>query len=162
MRSAALFGAGLLVGAICVGVVTAQDAAKGSIRGVNHVGINVANYDQALAFYTKTLGIKEAYTLKNADGTVRLTYLQVSRDTFIELIPAAAGQPTGVTHIGIEVDDIDAAVARFRQAGLTAQNPAVTPAKARFTNINDKDGVRLEVLQFGPDSLQRKAIDSWK
>jgi catechol 2,3-dioxygenase-like lactoylglutathione lyase family enzyme len=129
---------------------------------VNHVGINVANYDQALAFYTKTLGIREAYTLKNADGTPRLTYLQLSRDTFIELIPAAAGQPTGVTHIGLEVDDIDAAVARFRQAGLTPQNPALTPAKARYTNINDKDGVRLEVLQFGPDSLQRKAIDAWK
>jgi len=162
MRSAALFVAGLLVGAACSVVALAQTVSPGSVRGVNHVGINVANYDQALAFYTKTLGIREAYTVKNADGTPRLTYLQLSRDTFIELIPAAAGQATGLSHIGIEVDDIDAAVARFRQAGLTPQNPALTPAKARYTRINDKDSVQLEVMQFGPDSLQRKAIDAWK
>ena len=162
MRGAALFVTGLIVGAACSVVALAQTAFPGAVRGVNHVGINVANYEQALAFYTKTLGVREAYTLKNADGTPRLTYLQVSRDTFIELIPAGAGQPTGVTHIGLEVDDIDAAVATFRQAGLTAQTPALTPAQARYTNINDKDGVRLELLQFGPDSLQRKAMDAWK
>lgn len=161
MRGAALFVAGLVAGAALSGVAIAQSGA-GPVRGVNHVGINVANYDQALAFYTKTLGIREAYTIRNADGSPRLTYLQLSRDTFIELIPAAANQPKGLTHIGLEVDDVDAAVARFRQAGVTAADPGLTPAKARFTRIADRDGVQLEVMQFGPDSLQRKAIAAWK
>jgi catechol 2,3-dioxygenase-like lactoylglutathione lyase family enzyme len=161
MRGAALFVGGLLLGAALSGVVLAQNS-TGPVRGVNHVGINVANYDQALAFYTKTLNIREAYTIRNADGSPRLTYLQLSRDTFIELIPATANQPKGLTHIGIEVDDIDSAVARFRQAGVTVADPGTTPAKARFTRMTDRDGVQLEVMQFGPDSLQRKAIDAWK
>jgi catechol 2,3-dioxygenase-like lactoylglutathione lyase family enzyme len=161
MKGATLFVAGLVVGAALSGVAIAQRGA-GAVRGVNHVGINVANYEQALAFYTKTLGIREAYTIRNPDGSPRLTYLQLSRDTFIELIPAAANQPKGLTHVGIEVDDIDAAVARFRQAGVTAAEPGLTPAKARFTRIADRDGVQLEVMQFGPDSLQRKAMDDWK
>jgi catechol 2,3-dioxygenase-like lactoylglutathione lyase family enzyme len=161
MRGAALFVAGLTVGGLLGGVAIAQSGA-GPVRGVNHVGINVANYEQALAFYTKTLGIREAYTIRNADGSPRLTYLQLGRDTFIELIPAAANQPKGLTHVGIEVDDIDSAVARFRQSGMSVADPGMTPAKARYTRIADRDGVQLEVMQFGPDSLQRKAIDAWK
>ncbi|HEX5109555.1 MAG TPA: VOC family protein [Vicinamibacterales bacterium] len=159
MRSTSLFIAGLLVGAVCVRIAEAQG---GHVRGLNHVGISVANYEQALDFYTKTLGIREAYTIRNADGRPRLTYLQLSRETFLELIPAGPNQPTGVTHFGIEVDDVAATVADLRARGVTAANPGLTSAKADFTRITDRDGAQIEVMQFGPESLQRKAIDAWK
>ena len=84
------------------------------------------------------------------------------RETFLELIPAGPNQPTGVTHFGIEVDDIAATVADLRGRGVTAANPGLTPAKADYTRITDRDGVQIEVMQFGPESLQRKAIDAWK
>jgi len=159
MRSIAYFAAGLGVGMLCVGLAFAQET---HVRGLNHIGINVAKYDEALAFYTKTLGIREAYTVRNPDGTPRLTYLQLSRDTFIELIPAGPNQPTGVTHFGIEVRDINATVATLRDRGVNAPAPGLTPAKAAFTRIADRDGVQIEVMEFGPDALQRKAMDGWK
>jgi hypothetical protein len=31
-----------------------------------------------------------------------------------------------------------------------------------ITNVTDPDGVRLELLDFLPGSLPRKAIDAWK
>jgi lactoylglutathione lyase len=154
-----IFVAGLMLGALCTRLTLAQET---GVRGLNHIGINVSNYDEALAFYTKTLGIREAYTVRNADGTPRLTYLQLSRDTFIELIPAGPNQPKGVTHFGIEVRDIDATVTALRARGETVAAPGQTPARAAFTRINDPDGVQIEVMEFGPDSLQRQAMDAWK
>ena len=159
LKVVVIFVAGLTLGVLCTRLTLAQET---QVRGLNHIGINVANYDEAFAFYTGTLGIREAYTVRNADGTPRLTYLQLSRDTFIELIPAGPNQPKGVTHFGIEVRDINATVATLRERGVTVAAPGQTPARAAFTRINDRDGVQIEVMEFGPDSLQRKAMDAWK
>jgi len=159
MRGSVLFGGGLLVGAIAMQLAGAQGHA---IRGVNHVGIVVKNYDEALAFYTKTMGFREAYTIKNDDGSVRLTYLQLNRDTFVELIPAAPNQAAGITHFGIEVGNLAQEVAALRQRGVKIDDPGRTPSKALFSRMQDRDGVQIEVMEFTPDSLQRKAIDSWK
>jgi hypothetical protein len=35
-------------------------------------------------------------------------------------------------------------------------------SKARVARIADRDGVPIEVMQIGPDSLQRQAIEAWK
>ncbi|MEO8466641.1 MAG: VOC family protein [Gammaproteobacteria bacterium] len=159
MRGSVLFGCGLVVGAVAMQLAGAQGNA---VRGVNHVGIVVKNYAEALVFYTKTMGFHEAYTIKNDDGSVRLTYLQVSRNTFVELIPAAPNQATGLTHFGIEVGDLASEVAALRQRGAKVDDPGPTPSKALFSRMQDRDGVQIEVMEFTPESLQRKAIDSWK
>jgi catechol 2,3-dioxygenase-like lactoylglutathione lyase family enzyme len=159
MRGSVLFASGIVVGSLLVQIGLAQDSSR---RGVNHVGISTAHYDEALAFYKGTLGAKEAFTVRNDDGTVRLTYLQLSRDTFVELLPAAAGQPTGVTHIGIETADVAASIANLRARGLTVADPTVGVSKARVGRITDPDGVQIEVMQIGSDSLQRQAIEAWR
>lgn len=158
MRGAGLFVAGVLVGAMAM-TGLAQGVGP---RGLNHVGIVVRNYDAAFEFYTKTMGFKEAYTLRKPDGSPRLTYLQLSRDTFLELIPATEGQPTGITHFGVEVGDLTQAVAQLRQRGATVGNPGLTPANALFTRMTDLDGAQIEIMEFGPEALQRKAMNAWK
>jgi lactoylglutathione lyase len=153
------FAAGLVVGALLVQVGVAQDKAR---RGVNHIGISTKHYDDALRFYRDVLGAKEAFTIRNPDGSVRLTYLQLSRDTFVELLPAGADQPAGVTHFGIETDDVAASLANLRARGLTVAGPEVGVSKARVVRVEDPDGVRIEVMEIGPDSRQRQAIEAWK
>jgi len=159
VKSAALFIAGMLVGAVLLNPSAAQNA---RVRGLNHVGMVVPDFDKAFAYYTGKLGFREAYTIRRADGSVQLSYLQLNRNTFVELIPAGANQQPGITHFGIEVEDLDAEVAALRAAGLTVADPGVTPSKARFVRINDPNGVQIEIMQFGADSLQRKAIDGWR
>jgi catechol 2,3-dioxygenase-like lactoylglutathione lyase family enzyme len=159
MRGPALFLGGLIVGAVLMQASDAQDRAR---RGLNHIGIGTKNYDAALAFYRDTLGAKEAFTIRNPDGTVRITYLQVSRDTFIELLPVANDQPAGILHVGIETDDLAASVASLRERGITVAEPTVGVSKARVARITDVDGVNIEVMQMGPDSMQRQAIDAWR
>jgi len=154
-----LFLSGIVVGSLLVQIGVPQDSSR---RGVNHVGISTNNYDEALAFYKDTLGAKEAFTVRNPDGTVRLTYLQLSRDTFVELLPVGAGQPTGLTHIGIETANVEASVANLRARGLDVADPTVGVSKARVGRVTDPTGVQIEVMQIGSDSLQRQAIDAWR
>jgi hypothetical protein len=113
MKAIGWFLGGMVVGTVLVQASVAQDRAR---RGLNHIGIGTKNYESALAFYRDTLGAKEAFTIHNPDGTVRITYLQVSRDTFIELLPVAADQPGGILHVGIETDDLAASVASCASA----------------------------------------------
>lgn len=159
MKGTALFFGGMVAGAFLIQVGVAQDASR---RGLNHVGIGTHHYDAALAFYKDTLGAKEAFTIRNPDGTVRITYLQVSRDTFIELLPVAADQPAGIAHIGIETADVAASVANLRARGIAVDDPTVGVSKAQVARIRDPDGVPIEVMQMGPDSLQRRAIEAWQ
>ncbi len=159
MKGTILFVCGVVVGALALQVSTAQDAAR---RGINHIGISTKNYDAELKFYKDTLGAKEAFTVRNQDGSVRLTYLQLSRDTFVELLPAAVGAPTGITHVGIETNDVASSIANLRKQGFKLDDPTVGISKARVGRISDPDGVALEIMEIGPDSLQRKAVDAWK
>jgi len=159
MKSCAWFLGGLVVGAALVQTSIAQDRAR---RGLNHVAIGTKNYDAALAFYRDMLGAKEAFTIRNDDGTVRLTYLQLSRDTFVELLPVAADQPAGLLHLGIETDDLAVSITNLRERGMTVADPTVGVSRARVGRITDPDGIPIEVMQIGPDSMQRQAIEAWR
>jgi len=159
MKGLGLFAAGVIVGALVTHTVAAQDTAP---RALSHVGIAVKDFDAALAYYTKTVGLREAYSLKQPDGRPLLTYLHISRDTFLELQPATAALPAGLTHFALEFGDLNAAVARMRQQGGAMADPGLTPGKALFTRLRDHDGVQIEAMEFGPESQQRKAMNAWK
>ena len=158
MRSAFLFAAGILVG------LSFQTAGSGPHRDpvmLNHVAINVPDLDEGIRFYTRALGAKEAITFRDDRGRP-FSYLQLSRDTFLELQPAG-GRPLGFAHIGLEVQDLRRALPGFRAAGLDVRDPVESPrTKALISQLTDKNGVHYELLEFPPDSAQRKAMDSWK
>ena len=158
MKTLLAFIAGTLAGATLIGIVAAQSVPE---RGINHIGMQVHDYEAAMQFYVEGLGAQEAYTVRNADGTPLLTYLQLNRETFVELIPVPADAATGITHFGLEVGDIDEAVARLRAYGADLADPGLTPAGARFTRVRDVTDVEIEVMEFGPDALQSKAMAAW-
>jgi catechol 2,3-dioxygenase-like lactoylglutathione lyase family enzyme len=159
MKMLVAFALGVVVGAL---VLKAVAAPSRQFLRLNHVGIVVDNYDDALEFYTGGLGLRVAYTVPKPDGSPLLTYLQLNRETFVELIPASAGQQAGITHFGIEFGDLDAAVDRLREHGVALEDPGLTPAKARFSRLRDTDNVDIELMEFGPEAAQRKAMDAWR
>jgi len=90
MRGAMLFAAGLFVG-VAVHVGLAQSAGRGGAAGgvvmMNHVAINVPNIDEAVTYYTQKMGYREAFRAHDDKGQVRLVYMQISKNTFLELQP---------------------------------------------------------------------------
>ena len=88
----------------------------------------------------------------------------MTKGTFIELQQANAQRPAGLNHVGMEAPNINAAVACFKQHGAMATEPGPPSAfsKARLANVTDLSGLRIELAELGPESLQRKAMESWK
>jgi len=70
----------------------AQQKGSKGLR-LNHVGMYVKNFDESMNFYTKTMGFREAFSFNDKEGKPTLTYLQINRDTFLELAPATAVGP---------------------------------------------------------------------
>ena len=84
---------------------------------INHVGVAVPSVPDALAFYTQKMGFREAFRQTSPDGKLVSAYVQVSKNTFIELQEANAQRPAGVSHFGMAVDSIEDAVKMFRAGG---------------------------------------------
>jgi catechol 2,3-dioxygenase-like lactoylglutathione lyase family enzyme len=126
------------------------------------VGIFVKDFDESMRFYTQTMGFREAFTIKDPAGKPVLAYLQITQDTFLELAPATAERPVGLSHIGMWPEDMNATVAALRQHGLQVNDPRTGSTKTSITNVTDPNGVRLELVDFLPGSRPRKAMDDWK
>jgi catechol 2,3-dioxygenase-like lactoylglutathione lyase family enzyme len=161
VRSLILFAAGIVVGAFLMQPGLAQQNQKTGLR-LNHVGIYAKDYDESMRFYTQTIGLKEAFTIKDAAGKPTLSYLQITKDTFLEIAPATAERPAGLSHIGIWPENLAATVAALRQRGLKVDDPRTGATLTSITNATDPNGVRLELLDFLSGSLPKKAMDDWK
>lgn len=159
--SLTLFAAGILIGVFLMLPASAQQSQGPGLR-LNHVGIYVRDFDESMRFYTQTMGLREAFTIRDKDGKPALAYLQIARDTFLELAPATAERPVGLSHIGIWPESLSATIATLRQRGVNVGDPRTGSTRTSITNVADPNGVRLELVDFLPDSLPRKAIDAWK
>lgn len=165
MRTTIVFVFGLLAGLLLAPTLPtsfAQGNRLAGMDGVNHVGINVENVDQAIAFYTQKMGFHEAFTIRDDKGQPTLAYIQASPNTFVELQPASATAPAGISHFGLQVEDIHATIASLKERGVTVDEPRVSRTKSIIANITAPGGVRIELSELTPESLQRKAVESWK
>jgi lactoylglutathione lyase len=119
-----------------------------------HVGLRVSDLERSLAFYT-AVGYAVIGTV---EGTAfgRLTMLQLPGDDFvtIELVhDPARGKVdlgTGINHIVIQVESLDAALADLAAKGVGAEPPEL-PGGAdgpRTSWITDPDGYRIELVQW--------------
>jgi catechol 2,3-dioxygenase-like lactoylglutathione lyase family enzyme len=158
MRGTLLFGVGLLSG-LAVHVALAQ---TNGVQMMNHVGINVPNMAEAVTYYTEKMGYREAFRANDANGQPRLVYMQISKNTFLELQPAGAQRPAGFTHYGLVVDNAADAVSSFRKRGLTVTDTTKSDTGVILANITDPYMGRIELVEITPNSMHNKAIQSWQ
>lgn len=162
LRGLTLFVAGIVVGTLLIQQGAAQEGPVSGLR-LNHVGIAVKNFDESFNFYSKVMGFKVAFRFPSPDGKPTTTYFQINRDTFLEMAPTSEQLPVGITHMGIESPDIKKTVAQLKAAGATVQDVRLSgPTKALLSNIMDPNGIRMELIELTPDSLHKKAEESWK
>jgi len=159
MRTVFVFVTGILIGM----AIESGFAQQGRIVGLNHVAVSVADYKDAIDFYGRQMGFREAFSFREADGSPYLTYFQVNRDTFVEVMQATQQRPAGCPHFGLEVENLDAAIEQLKQRGVQVRAPSLSPRTgSRIALATAPGGVNIELLEFGPQSLHRKVIDAWK
>src|SRR3954468_2697405 len=141
MRAVLLFVCGILVGSVAQVAVAQQSPGQPAVR-LNHVALSVPDLPAALTWYSEKMGFHEVIRNTNAQGQLMSAYIQVSRDTFLEMQQANAQRPAGINHYGLEVADIKNAVATFRARGAMVTDPT---APSAFTggilaNVTDVNG----------------------
>lgn len=133
-----------------------------AITDIGHSAYGVNDIDASIAFYA-LLGIKEAFRLHRADGSLGLVYLHVAGDRFIEIFPGgpsaalrAEGSTVSYRHLCLLSDDIVADVENLRSKGVTIDvEPKVGGDSNTQAWIADPDGNKIELMQIADESPQR-------
>ena len=154
------FLAGLLVGAAAMAVGAQANRVPGN-SGINHVGIAVENLDEAIDAYERLYGFGDAAVLRDDKGQTTLAFIQVSRNTFIELSKANETRRAGLDHFGLQVDDVKAATVELQRRGVSIAEPRVGRTISFITSTTDPVGVRMELSEIGAESMLGKAIAAW-
>jgi catechol 2,3-dioxygenase-like lactoylglutathione lyase family enzyme len=160
-RGLILFAAGIVLGMVALKTVEAQQD-KGIGLHVNHVGISVKNLQESVDYYTKTLGMRQGFVMGNRNGNPGTFYIQVDKNTFLELSQSTADRPVGINHVGFETQNMADTAAELKKRGIEVPEVTAVGSGAPHTSINDPNGVRLEMLEFAEGSMQKKAIEAYK
>ena len=103
--------------------------------GINHVAIEVGDLDEALAFYGRIFEL----TLRGRHGS-RMAFVDLG-DQFLAISAGRAQPPDEARHIGLVVDDRDAALAEARDAGarMLGDNDFLDPWGNHFQVVDYRD-----------------------
>lgn len=131
-------------------------------RKIDHIGIVVADLDQALETYEKTLGFTLLERHDAPEHGVALAFLDAGNGTLELLAPTdpesgtarfLANRGEGTHHICLAVDDIHAALAELKAKGVRLIDE--TPRQGvhglvAFVHPKAAHGVMIELLQRDP------------
>jgi methylmalonyl-CoA/ethylmalonyl-CoA epimerase len=131
---------------------------------VDHVGIAVADLDEAIAWYARTFGMRVVHVEVNEEMGVREAMLQVGDDpsgTQLQLLAPLRADTTigrfldrfgpGIQQLAYRVDDLDAVTATLQERGLLplyeAPRRGTAGARVNFIHPKDAGGVLVELIE---------------
>jgi methylmalonyl-CoA/ethylmalonyl-CoA epimerase len=134
------------------------------IRRIDHVGIAVADLDEAIAFYGRVFGMRCVHVELNEEQGVREAMLSVGPTTdggCLQLLAPLTPESTiakfldrsgpGVQQVAYTVEDVDATCAQLRARGvrLLYDSPRRGTAGSRINFVHPKDagGVLVELVE---------------
>ena len=103
--------------------------------GINHVALEVADIDEALAWYGRFF----SFELRGRAGS-RAAFIDMG-DQFIALMAGRSQPPDRTRHFGLVVDDKEAVREAFRQAGVDVQ-------ASGSLDVSDPWGNQLQVVDY--------------
>ena len=122
------------------------------ISKVEHIGIYARSIDESIRFYTEVLGMRLIERVPLYDK-VDLAFLSFpgQEDVQVELIgrdPDSADEGL-VNHLAFTVEDIDAAIARLKQAGVAVSEewPKTILDGRKIAFFKGPSGEKLELFQ---------------
>ena len=127
---------------------------------LDHIGIAVANLDEALAFYRDALGLEVEVPEEVPSQRVRAHFIPAGQAA-LELLEATAEDSPiakylakrgpGLHHITLRVDDIAAALARLKARGVRlideSPRPGAHGSLVAFIHPSSAHGVLVELMQ---------------
>lgn len=130
--------------------------------GIAHIAVSVKDMEKSLDFYTNALGFRKAFNIdKPQDSSPWIVYLYIAEGQFMELFYGGEKlnpwdwQTMGFNHLCFAVDDIHTAAKQITDAGYVLTDEPKQGSDGNWQCwTTDPDGVRIELMQLSPDSLQ--------
>jgi len=129
-------------------------------KKIDHLGIAVPNLKEALVLYDSLLGKKADHIEEVEDQKVKAAFYEVGGSN-LELLEATSPESPiakflaknrpGIHHLCVEVEDIEAELARLKQQGLQLidEKPRIGAhgKKVAFVHPKSTGGILLELSQ---------------
>ncbi|KJJ71419.1 lactoylglutathione lyase [uncultured Clostridium sp.] len=132
-------------------------------NGLGHIAIRVSDMKRALKFYCSGMGLKQKFSLKDAEEKPWIEYLEIVPGSFIELFYDNKNQipqkldPDRLSylHACIETPDIKNCERQLKENGILTDGPIKMQSdKSWQLWVTDPDGNRIEIMEYTKESLQ--------
>ncbi|WP_020496260.1 methylmalonyl-CoA epimerase [Sciscionella marina] len=133
------------------------------VVAIDHVGVAVADLDEAIEFYRAHFGLDAYHVEENDEQGVREAMLRVPGDegTAVQLLAPVSEDSTiakfldrngpGLQQLAYRVSDVDAATAALKEAGLRVLYPeakrGTADSRVNFIHPKDAGGVLVELVE---------------
>jgi len=96
---------------------------------LDHIAIVVNDLEAGMAFYGDAAGLGAAIVREVPELKIRCAFFDPGEGAIIELVETSAKTDlvAGDVVVALEVDDLDKAIARFKQAGVRVFDQPATP-----------------------------------
>jgi catechol 2,3-dioxygenase-like lactoylglutathione lyase family enzyme len=154
MKRIAIF---LLLSIVVTAARPTNEAKRPRILGISHMALFVSDLQKSRWFYEDFLGYAEPYKLKRDDGSVRIAFIKINEDQYIELFTDSPKQDGQLNHIAFYTDSAEGLRAHLASMGVKVPEK-VGKGKIGNSNFNvsDPDGHTVEIVQYEPDSWTRR------
>ncbi len=127
------------------------------LLGVAHMAVFVSDIEKSRTFYRDLLGFQEPYNLKNADGSLSMTFFKVNEDQYNEVFPGLKPEQDRLNHIAFQTDDAEALRVYLAAQGVKAPDKVnkVRIGNTSF-NVKDPEGHTVEITQYEPSGWTRR------
>jgi methylmalonyl-CoA/ethylmalonyl-CoA epimerase len=134
---------------------------------IDHVGVAVADLDEAIAFYRDTYGMTLAHEEVNEEQGVREAMMAVGDSgSCIQLLAPLSPESTiakfldrsgpGIQQMAYRVEDVDAVSAVLRERGLRLLYPeakrGTSNSRINFIHPKDAGGILVELVEPATDA----------
>ena len=139
------------------------------VTAIDHVGVAVADLDEAIAFYRDVFGLETVHVETNEEQGVREAMVRVGPEgddsaTMIQLLAPVDAESTiakfldrhgpGLQQLAYRVTDLDGASALLRERGVRLlydePRPGTAGSLVNFVHPKDAGGVLVELVEPAP------------
>lgn len=133
------------------------------IQRLTKIAVVVRDYDEAIAFYTGTLGFALSEDTDLGDGKRWVTVVPQGSGCALVLARAATDQQRsrigdqtgGRVFLFFETDDIERELARLRAAGVSIVRPPVRQPYGTVAVIEDLYGNKIDIIEPSEPGAER-------
>lgn len=129
---------------------------RGLTHDLDHVAIEVPDFDAFLARMTSALGmVVRRVGALTSDPSRRIAMVSDSTGRKLEIVEGpAGGAAVGLLHVAWRVDDVDAEYSALLETGCTSVSAPrrLEAAKSRTATVADPEGAQIQLVTYDPDS----------